>query len=430
MPSYVADFKCIGGACEDSCCIGWDIDIDKITYRQYFRTKNEAMKTAFRQHIYKNEACDSDEVDYGRVKIKDTTWCPFLNEQKLCDIYQQLGEEFLSNVCTSYPRVLNRVDNQHEISLFMSCPEAARKLLMDDEPIQWLSKKVTLEKHIIHSFVESNDSQWRSSPIRLLKHLRNLSLEYMQDRTYPVVVRLLSLGTHLERIDSTFSKSMQGPFKKTDIIQPVQQPIQQNSTQQNSAQQNSAQQNSAQQNSAQQLAKSELTLESRLFELGFLKELLSDINRSDQVDSQEFLTIIDTISRVFLLNTSTSLREQSSAYHQGSLETMEILSSLEPLFEKYIINFMFQTNFPFSENQSMFDGYMMLIVRYVFIRFLLVGQAVADPEFSREKAVQSIQVFTKTIEHHRSFISNILQELHVKEFNTMEGIQNILNYRG
>ena len=31
-PVYFEDFKCIGGKCEDSCCIGWNIDIDKVTF--------------------------------------------------------------------------------------------------------------------------------------------------------------------------------------------------------------------------------------------------------------------------------------------------------------------------------------------------------------------------------------------------------------
>ena len=31
-PRYFEEFKCIGGKCEDSCCIGWNIDIDKITF--------------------------------------------------------------------------------------------------------------------------------------------------------------------------------------------------------------------------------------------------------------------------------------------------------------------------------------------------------------------------------------------------------------
>ena len=39
-PKYLKEFKCIGGKCTDSCCIGWDIDIDKTTFRQYYKVKD------------------------------------------------------------------------------------------------------------------------------------------------------------------------------------------------------------------------------------------------------------------------------------------------------------------------------------------------------------------------------------------------------
>ena len=28
VPTYFNEFACIGGACEDNCCIGWEVDID------------------------------------------------------------------------------------------------------------------------------------------------------------------------------------------------------------------------------------------------------------------------------------------------------------------------------------------------------------------------------------------------------------------
>ena len=30
VPDYYYDFKCIGGDCTDSCCIGWELDIKKL----------------------------------------------------------------------------------------------------------------------------------------------------------------------------------------------------------------------------------------------------------------------------------------------------------------------------------------------------------------------------------------------------------------
>ena len=35
-PDYYDKFQCIANECTDSCCIGWDIDIDKISFRKYF----------------------------------------------------------------------------------------------------------------------------------------------------------------------------------------------------------------------------------------------------------------------------------------------------------------------------------------------------------------------------------------------------------
>ena len=35
MPKYMADFKCIAGECKDTCCAGWDINIDKKSYERY-----------------------------------------------------------------------------------------------------------------------------------------------------------------------------------------------------------------------------------------------------------------------------------------------------------------------------------------------------------------------------------------------------------
>ena len=69
-PKYLKEFKCIGGKCTDSCCIGWDIDIDKTTFRQYYKVKDVEMKKMFQKNLYNNEYCTSDNIDYGIVKLK------------------------------------------------------------------------------------------------------------------------------------------------------------------------------------------------------------------------------------------------------------------------------------------------------------------------------------------------------------------------
>ena len=97
-PTYLKEFKCIGGACEDSCCIGWNIDIDKITFRQYYKVKDEKMKKMFQKNVHNNEYKTSDDVDYGQVKLKKDKRCPFLDEKNYCIIQSNLGEEYLSSL--------------------------------------------------------------------------------------------------------------------------------------------------------------------------------------------------------------------------------------------------------------------------------------------------------------------------------------------
>ena len=34
-PFYYDDFNCIANKCIDSCCVGWNVYIDKNTYKKY-----------------------------------------------------------------------------------------------------------------------------------------------------------------------------------------------------------------------------------------------------------------------------------------------------------------------------------------------------------------------------------------------------------
>ena len=381
-PSYVTGFKCIGDKCEDSCCIGWDIDIDKITYRKYFRTKDIQMKQEFMKHVYRNEDCDSEEVDYGRVGINESKWCPFLDEDKLCRIYSNLGEEYLSNVCYSYPRVYNVLNKVYELSLFMSCPEAVRKLLESKEPIKFIEEEVPLDKHIIHSYIDIGDSKWSKSPVRCLKELRTISIGMIQDRKYSIKMRLLRLGYKLEKISSSNSNRGNGPIK---------------------------------------------VCSNHIIQLGFFRDVIESLQVFSEIDSPVFVEYTKKAISGF------KLQENISQVEKGQLYKKAINTIVEPfleengyLFEHYLVNLMFQVNFPFTENQDMFDGYLMLVVRYTFIRFYLAGIAAVEGKLTKEDVAMMIQVYTKTIDHHKTFIMDLLLDIKQKEFDNMEFISALL----
>lgn len=136
-PSYYKDFKCIASACKDSCCAGWEIDIDEETYEFYENVKGE-----FGDRLRANICPPSDETDEPAhfISAPDER-CPFLNEQGLCDIFTELGEEHLSYICTHHPRYYEWMIGVTEAGLGIACEEACRIILQktgypefDEEP--------------------------------------------------------------------------------------------------------------------------------------------------------------------------------------------------------------------------------------------------------------------------------------------------------
>ena len=130
QPQYVSQFHCIGPACEDSCCIGWRVQIDKDTYKRYRECSDKELRERMDEKVTRHRTNPSDS-NYAKIKLNPNSHCPFIDEDKLCAIQRKLGEEYLSVTCTNYPRTANTINGVTEKSLTMSCPEAARKALLN-----------------------------------------------------------------------------------------------------------------------------------------------------------------------------------------------------------------------------------------------------------------------------------------------------------
>lgn len=87
----------------------------------------------------------------------------------------------------------------------------------------------------------------------------------------------------------------------------------------------------------------------------------------------------------------------------------EYLLKYSYIFENYLVNHMFKELFPFSESDVIFDSYIMMLVRFSYIRFYLVGQYLYSGEISKENTqIRSIQSLTK-IEHDKTYLKDILK---------------------
>lgn len=125
IPDYFKDFHCIADKCKDSCCIGWEIDIDEETL-EYYKSIPGDFGKRLKENIIEGEDT-SFVLNKGR--------CAFLNEKNLCDICTELGETSLCEICLEYPRFTIEYGAVREKCLGLSCEEAGRLIFEKDDPM-------------------------------------------------------------------------------------------------------------------------------------------------------------------------------------------------------------------------------------------------------------------------------------------------------
>ena len=131
-PDYYKEFHCTADKCPDTCCAGWQIYIDKKSLKKYLRKKGP----------FGSRLKNSIDIKEGCFYRYDNR-CAFLNEDNLCDICLEMGEEHLCRTCARYPRHIEEYENVREISLSLSCPEAARIMLDKRDKTEFITEEIS-----------------------------------------------------------------------------------------------------------------------------------------------------------------------------------------------------------------------------------------------------------------------------------------------
>lgn len=119
-PCYYDSFRCLAGACPDSCCKEWDVDVDEASAARYRRLPG-ALGDRLRQVLA--------DTEYGVQMAAENHRCPMWRADGLCRIQAELGEDWLCRVCREFPRLRHDYGDFIELGLELSCPEAARLIL-------------------------------------------------------------------------------------------------------------------------------------------------------------------------------------------------------------------------------------------------------------------------------------------------------------
>lgn len=175
--SYSKKFKCVASACKHSCCVGWEIFVDKKTHELYKRLENSDNRFI---------GCFSGK----NIRLNESLRCPFLDEDNLCHIIKNYGEKCISKTCKTHPRFINFFSSFIETGLGLYCEEATRIILLEkskmkpvlDKDSRVLKPLTPFEKKIL-AFRKKvlNVCQDRKLAIlerlKLLEQLSNINLD-------------------------------------------------------------------------------------------------------------------------------------------------------------------------------------------------------------------------------------------------------------
>ena len=198
-PDYYDKFKCVADACEATCCAGWQIVVDE-----------EALCR------YKSESGEYGEVLRERIDFAEGVFvqdchkrCAFLKENNLCEMYERLGGESLCFTCANYPRHIEEFENLREITLTVSCPEVARILLEQKDPVTFTEEDIDTEEEEFEDF----DPFFFS----YLEDARKIMIGILQNRKLSVSVRVALVRKMAEEMQNIIEES--DLFDLADVLE-------------------------------------------------------------------------------------------------------------------------------------------------------------------------------------------------------------------
>ena len=426
---YPEAFRCIGSDCEDTCCQGWNVPIDLITYEKYKDLPASPLSKLISESVDRNQESAARGTAAGeaapavnpgafaQIRIFGTEHCPLLTTDRLCRIHAELGPQMLSYACATYPRIVHEFGELKETALALSCPEAARLVLLSaDLQDQNLMRPEAQSPQIEiseHAYAGHAAESTKPLPADFLE-IRQSVLSLVRLRSYPLWQRMFLLGLLCRRLDSIVRGELNRSVQ--DFLADFKSAV----------------------------------------ETGALRPAMETL----PVDRAAQLDIVLRLAGLMLHRSnissrfSESVRAFTSGIGNGPGVTLETLTrqyalahdlSFEPFFrlhphilENYLVNTIIRCQFPFG-CEGMKPGavpnraqeFAKLTAQFALIRGLLIGVAgFHGAAFSTAHVVSTVQSAAKHFEHHPEFLKLSFELLLESQMDGARGMAILLRNAG
>lgn len=384
VPTYVTKFQCLGKECPDTCCTGWNVTIDRKTYKLYKSVDLKNLKEQLKNYVHRNRK-NSNENDYAYIEMQgEDRSCPFLSDS-LCSIQLKTGERYLSNTCATFPRRTTHMAGATEQTLSLSCPEAARLALLDPEALKLIECNLEIRPNTI----EKIDFSY---PIFLnsLLFARAAILNILKNHKYKTHELLVIIILFLEEFDLKIKIKDEGGIMR--LIEETLENVKSFSF--------------PSFQSSSRFHQNQIQICIEIFRL-----------KSDFIRSKFFASIAQHA-------------DGAASLHESYVRGLDIIrrnSDIEDIiFRNYCVHEIFQSKIPcVSESSASQLGN--IVVNFYLIKTVL-AIALGSNTIHDEKylAVSLIKDFTKGYQHDNSFRAAIVELVNRMNWKSIEKIQTLL----
>ena len=171
-------FQCIADQCPLTCCQEWKIGVDEKTFQGWEGLKLKTQTIKDKQLTL----CDCVEHIEGsyHIQLNKDKKCPFLSQNKLCHIVMDIGEDYLSETCTTFPRQVTSFEDRIERGLDPGCPVVIDLLNQVSDVIEVGVKEI-------------NTNEISEQSRDLLYSVREMIFTLLKDKTYLFTERLMMI---------------------------------------------------------------------------------------------------------------------------------------------------------------------------------------------------------------------------------------------
>lgn len=165
-PDYYDTFRCLASACPDSCCKEWAVQVDDASAARY-RLLDGELGERLRAVMVEE---DGDTI----LRLTEDRRCPMWQEDGLCRIQAQLGEDALCHTCRQFPRLRHDYGDFVELGLELSCPEAARLILRSSA------------ENVVETVPGGESAEYDEDAMSVLLQTREKVMSLVDSRAYSV----------------------------------------------------------------------------------------------------------------------------------------------------------------------------------------------------------------------------------------------------